>query len=537
MSCIAIRRVFGRFSQNQDGAALLIFTIFLGILIAAVGAGIDYARALVVQQRLINAADATAVAVARNPSLSEAEVQTMANAYINAHYADSDFGEVTARSVLTEDDKVSVELRAQMGTSIMQLVGVGSVDVVAKTEVLRRQRKLEVVMVLDNTGSMCNPNCAVKLDQLKASANKLVDILFDGETISEHVKIGLVPFAATVNIGADKVTSGWLDTAGISPLQSEDIDLPAGTSLLGLYDQLSNVSWNGCVRARSGLFGLDVTDTPPDVSFVESLWTPYFAPDEPGAGNGPGDEGLGYYYNDYLSDVTIPGSAQQKQRNASKYIGATVPTAQLAAGRGPNFNCVPQSVQALTNTKSTITSAIAGMQAAGSTVIPSGLSWGWRVISPAAPYNQGAAYSDQDTIKAVILLTDGANQVESNIGHNNSFYSSYGYAASGHLGPTGGSQANETLDDKTATICNNIRGNHDDVADDNDIFLYTISFVNEQHVGAGQAAAIRTMLQNCATPDAQCPGQKCFYDSPSPADLETAFSNIAIGLSELRIAK
>ena len=232
------------------------------------------------------------------------------------------------------------------------------------------------------------------------------------------------------------------------------------------------------------------------MSFVESLWTPYFAPDEPGAGNGPGDEGLGYYYNDYLSDVTIPGSAQQKQRNASKYIGATVPTAQLGAGRGPNFNCVPQSVQALTNTKSTITSAIAGMQAAGSTVIPSGLSWGWRVISPAAPYNQGAAYSDQDTIKAVILLTDGANQVESNIGHNNSFYSSYGYAASGHLGPTGGSQANETLDDKTATICNNIRGNHDDVADDNDIFLYTISFVNEQHVGAGQAAAIRTMLQN-----------------------------------------
>ena len=49
------------------------------------------------------------------------------------------------------------------------------------------------------------------------------------------------------------------------------------------------------------------------------------------------------------------------------------------------------------------------MIADGSTHVVLGATWGWRVLSPTAPYSEGAAYNDADTQKALILMTDGEN--------------------------------------------------------------------------------------------------------------------------------
>ena len=100
-----------------------------------------------------------------------------------------------------------------------------------------------------------------------------------------------------------------------------------------------------------------------------------------------------------------------------------------------------------------------------------------------------------------------------------------------------GSQANATLNAKTLEVCNNIKADQDGVADDQDILLFTVSFVNEQQVGSATAAALRALLQSCATPDIDCPNQQCYYDTPDAASLESSFAAIAAGLSELRIAK
>ncbi len=101
--------------------------------------------------------------------------------------------------------------------------------------------------------------------QLKIAANKMVTVLFGDDATSEHVKVGLVPFSATVNVGTDKLGKGWLDETGVSFLQDEDIDLPSNVTLLGLFGKMKNTSWGGCVRARltPGGTDLDLTDTPP----------------------------------------------------------------------------------------------------------------------------------------------------------------------------------------------------------------------------------------------------------------------------------
>ena len=140
-----------------------------------------------------------------------------------------------------------------------------------------------------------------------------------------------------------------------------------------------------------------------------------------------------------------------------------------------------------------------------------------RVISPTPPFTEGAAYDNDKTVKAVVLLTDGQNDVGGGAadGFDKSFYNAFGFAKNGHLGNTSGSNAEATLDSKTITVCNAIKALG--------IRLYTIGF---QVTSASQ-----TVLLNCATePD-------YFYNSPTNAQLAGIFQDIAQGLSELRIAQ
>jgi hypothetical protein len=396
-----------------------------------------------------------------------------------------------------------------------------SVDITVSSRVLRQQRRAEVVMVLDNSGSMAG----AKLANLKTAAHTLVDLLFGSASVSPYAKVGLVPFTAAVNVGTDKIASGWIDLAGLSPIDREDIDVPAGYTLLSLVGSMRNAGWGGCVKARVGPQGYDLTDQPPNALVGETLFVPYFAPDEPGSGNGSAPPEP-TYYNDYLNDMAIPGSLVARQRNGAKYIGASV----LTPGYGPNHNCVTAPIQPLTNVKATITAAIDAMVAGGNTVIPEGLAWGWRVLSPGPPFTEGAPYGDASTIKVLVLLTDGANNVDGNIGHNHSQFSAYGYAASGWLGATNGSQTRQVLDAKTVALCNNIKADKDGNVSNQDIYIYTISF----QVADG---ATRNMLQNCATPPSDCPGNQCYYDSPTVGALQGAFANIALGINQLRVAR
>lgn len=113
---------------------------------------------------------------------------------------------------------------------------------------------------------------------------------------------------------------------------------------------MSGVPWGGCVRARVGPNNYDLTDDPSSPGVGETPWVPYFAPDEPGRGDGPG----GSYFNDYVDDSRISGSNAAKQRNSAKYSGAGVSAANLSHDPplGPNFNCVPRPIQTLTNVRS-----------------------------------------------------------------------------------------------------------------------------------------------------------------------------------------
>jgi Flp pilus assembly protein TadG len=492
-----------RFRRDERGVVLILFTLLIVPLMLIVGVAIDFSQTLVVKRQLAAAVDAAALNLGTQPDLDDEAAEQKAEDFIHAHYPEAAIGRLKSFSVRREDDMIDVSATAELDTSFLRIAGYNTLDVTVNNRVLRKQNKLEVVMVLDNTGSMAG----TKIAALKTAANELVNILFGTAEESDYVKIGLVPFANAVNVGADKRGAAWLDEATPAALNGQHVTQNGSGitfSLFRVFQEL-NVAWKGCVRSRDGF---DLTDAAPTAADKRTLFTPYFAPDEPCAG-----AFCSTYANNYIGTETAPQTDFGHYRNRSN-----VPSG------GPNFNC-PRPIQDLTNVKNTITSAISVMAANGQTVIPEGIAWGWRVISPGTPFTAGAPYDDRETIKAVIVLTDGDNDV--NPGTNGVFrskFSSYGYASNGHLGAVDGSQADTVLNQKTAAVCANVKADKDGDASDQDVIVYTIVF------GVGAGSATETMMRDCASDPSK------YFNSPTGDDLQAAFQSIALGLSKLRVA-
>jgi hypothetical protein len=56
--------------------------------------------------------------------------------------------------VVVSDGKVTISATSTVDTTFMQLAGVSQMSVGALTEVTLNEKKIELIMVLDNTGSM-----------------------------------------------------------------------------------------------------------------------------------------------------------------------------------------------------------------------------------------------------------------------------------------------------------------------------------------------------------------------------------------------
>ena len=153
-----------------------------------------------------------------------------------------------------------------------------------------------------------------------------------------------------------------------------------------------------------------------------------------------------------------------------------------------------------------------------------GAVWGWRVLSPQAPFDEGLPFGTEGNKKAVIILTDGRNLISSQ-GFNcrtfvnnkyTSHYSGYGYLAEKRLGSTTFSGATNSLNSKLTTVCDNIKAAG--------ITIYTITFeLND--------IATQNLFEDCAsTPD-------LYFPSADSETLQESFRAIGAQLNSLRISQ
>lgn len=499
-----------RFLSHKQGNVVIFFALGLLPLLAAVGAAIDISRAIHVKSQLNSALDAAGLAAGKKIDSDTATIVATAQAYFTANYPANAIAAPGPLSVVVTPSKITLSVSANVENTIMKALGFNDINVATSNEISRAITGLEVALALDNTGSMSG----TKLANLKTASHQLIDILFGTETMPTFLKMSIVPFAAGVNVGTSFPTS-MLDMAGASSIHSENFT--TGTNLWTLYDNITNRNWGGCVMERpvraSGEH-LDEVDTPPTAGDPDTMFVPWFAPDEPN-GSSP------TYPNSYLPDV-VTGTAATRQRSTVKYP-ATGVASSSSTSIGPDYNCRnTQAITALTNDRRLLESRIDAMTAAYLTHIPIGLAWGWRTLSPDAPYTEGKPYGAANNIKALILMTDGENTISYNSSlHNLSTFTGYGFLsqAATHYGSASintGTEAEDELDAKTARMCASVKAAG--------IRVYTIAF-------QVTATATLNLLRNCAsTPDK-------FFASSSASALTAAFGAIAGELAELRLSK
>jgi len=252
-----------RFRRSNQGAVAPLIAIVMLALIGCMGFAIDVGRSVLVRARLVDALDAAGLAVGARLSTTDysADALKFVSANFKGGYAGATVTKVTATANSTKS-VISLSATATVPTIFMKLFGQKSVTVNAASEVTRSSTGLELVMVLDNTGSMDDSH---SMPTLRKSANDLVDILFGGDAVATNLYVGLVPFSQTVNIGTSRTS--WM----------------TGTKPFG---------WSGCVLARKA--PLDQTDDPPSATSYKFGYYKY----DPFS--------LTYYYNRYCPQSVTP---------------------------------------------------------------------------------------------------------------------------------------------------------------------------------------------------------------------------------------
>ena len=509
-----------RFAASRRANVALTFALVAMPLTMLLGMGIDVANATRTKLALQDATDSAAISLARQaPTILDSAISSTARSYILASYKDTTGVTVTNATIDRNSITATIDATASAPTYFSQLLGVSAIPVSVHSQA--KGMLLEISLVVDTSGSMSESagTGGSKISALKTAASALFDAMFGTQTTSTRVSMGIVPFAASVNVGTANANASWMDTTGASSLDEEDFSSNAETRWQ-LFSDMKNTSWKGCVISRPSVNNYDVNDTTPSSSNPDSLFVPWFAPDEPDGDNGAFD--TGNFNNNYLNDEggSCTGSNTNanvadsvKQSRICKYKNVTP-----ANGLGPNRLCDSTAITPLTSTRSTLDSAVTALQAAGNTNILEGLMWGWRVLSPGAPFTQGKAYTAPNNRKVIILMTDGVNNLNGANNFNHSDYTSYGFVIKNRVGSN--SSDNDTLttalNTRTLMACTNAKAAG--------ILIYTIGFGS----GAAQSASL---LQSCAS------DPKYYYAPQNSSDLVPVFQAIAQSINSLRIAE
>lgn len=551
---------------------ILVPAIIAGIGLA--GFAIDFSRISNSRAHLQAALDAAALAAARARGSDEAELEVLSRPYADANLVNSGDLVLSSFDVNLLNSNTTVEVRASLIVPLAfgGLIGRSSVEIDGRSLTRIEIRPTRVSLVLDNTGST-NNNGAIQ--GIRDAARVLVDTLLEDAGDDDDVLVGIVPYVTSVNIRNEEFDMAWMDVNGLSASHGIAFDESAGpVNHFDLFDALGSIDqragWKGCVEARAAPF--DVTAEPPSPGNPNTLFVPYFWPDEPDAPHSlntnsqwrnPTSNNLrANYANDFFdlgASNTLdggfarngwlqgPGAAIQNQRqailrDASRYINPAN-QAQIAATLridddprsnplpaiigypisisdahtlGPNQSC-PTPITPMTDDLDRLRTEISGMIGwnGSGTNSAIGMNWGWMQLTPQAPFPvPPARNSDNELQRIMVLMTDGANVAVSAVTPNISQYSGYGYVDQGRLGTTNINQTVTRLDNLLLQMCTS--------AKNDGIVIYTVTFA--------ASSTLQNIYRQCATTPTH------FFNAPNAATLVDVFGQIAREISDLRLA-
>lgn len=229
------RSILGRLIQTTDrfrqatGANVAItFGLLLIPVILGVGAAIDYSRAGAIRAAMQNTADATALMAAKNWS-GDSTLQQSASAWFAANFNNSNVNNLQVVATSNPaSSTVNITATGSIGTTLLGVAGINQINLSVASTATAGVTKLQVALVLDNTGSM---SANGKMSALRAATHQMLQRFSKAAVNPGDIQVAIVPFTTGVNIGTSNASANWIKWS---------------------YDSttVSSTGWTGCVADR-----------------------------------------------------------------------------------------------------------------------------------------------------------------------------------------------------------------------------------------------------------------------------------------------
>lgn len=346
-----------RFARDEDGSMIVFGLILFTIMLMIGGLAVDLMRFESTRTALQQSTDRCVLAAASFTQALEPED------VVNDCMEKADKAEYLTGIVVDEGlnyREVTATATAATNPLFMHLMGIDELDAPAASKAEQRITNVEIAMVLDVSGSM--ENVPSRITNLKGAASDFVDKLLKND-VNHRISISIVPYNGQVNLGP--TLAGKYNT--INPNGQSSMycaDLPAAGYQSTSIEPTAPLSLTAYADTRSA--------TSKETSYVS-------------------------YNGDYgklnPDNLWCPASTKN-------------------IVRPPNNNLT------------TLKSQINALDPIGATSINAGMKWGIAMVDPASrsmfsklvtssvipSYFAGRPfdYDDEDVMKVIVLMTDGA---------------------------------------------------------------------------------------------------------------------------------
>jgi Flp pilus assembly protein TadG len=349
-----------RFGRDTSGSLVILGLLLFTLMIMMGGIAVDLMRYESTRTSLQNTLDRSTLAAA---SLSQTLTPT---AVVDDYFLKAGLSQYLSSVVVDEGMNfrtVTADADAVVQPVFMQLLGITGLDALGHSQAEQRLNNIEIMLSLDISGSMSG----TKIANLITAANSFVDTVLNSDP-DQKISIGIVPYNAQVNL----------------PPQ-----------LMAEFNAThpNNVADDNCLELPASVFttsGMDLTAPLPEMAYADTLSTTTQSTSYQSVASGAPSFGNAYCLKGTFNQVLLPTKD-------------------------------PVALHAKIN----------GLAAGGYTSIMYGMRWGLEFLDPSAKTmfthlisggymssnlaNHPADYTDSETLKVIVLMTDGENTLHEQV--------------------------------------------------------------------------------------------------------------------------
>jgi Flp pilus assembly protein TadG len=559
----SIKQKLKQFAANVDGNIGMMMGLSAIPIVLATGSAIDYSHYMTVRQQAIVALDnavlAAVSAIYNDEDITDADIaaaKAAALAQFNVNMADTPDVSYSPPVFTYVPEQIGFKgtLTGTVDNAFMSLAGIDNLGLNLSSEALAGSElkvgsDVEVAMMLDTTGSMCDDpsgsqNCSTdrKIGALKTAANLLIDEVVWADQTKNTSKVALVPFSNRVRLAADgaadarftavtnlpAVWSGYIrGTETYQELETYEVEVeycvrwrrnrPRTDANCTEWDTRTETRERLVTRTRyTGVYREDFAKARPCITerYYNATSSFDLTDDAPGPGKWlNGDSGTRRLESEDSSDTEITANGKTKPNYISPNNNGNYST--LSGNYGSSGACSTihnnNVVMPLTSDITALKARVNDLRASGGTSGALGTAVAWYAISPnwatiwggdSAPQSYAKmieknAGGKPKLYKVAVLMTDGE--------YNNA-------RASGWTTSTVNNAAN--------ALCSSMKAKG--------IEIYTVGFETSE--------AAEDLLKDCATDEDH------FYSATGAEALQQAFKEIGQRVrstagGEVRIAR